>query len=300
MAVNVEMWQPIVKEHLFKSNEFLATMTNADEYVVGGAIVHIPQSGGPSGAEKNRTILPATVERGIDTDVTYPLDKYTTNPRLIDNADQVELSYDKMSSIISEDTQNIMELAGDNILYDVSKLCPATSKLPTTGVAAAATIDGATGNRKIFTEADIRAARTLLNKQNVPKNDRFMVLDEDAIDQLMADEKLKYAFQQTVNIAEGTLPKLYGFQLISRSSVLAVDDSQVIKVPGAATAATDAGAAIFYQKQAVERALGTINVFEQAKAPTYYGDIISFLLRVGSRSCRADNKGYGMIYRAAA
>lgn len=299
MAVNVELWQPIVMEELFKSNAFLDTMTNADEYVVGGRVVHIPQSGGPSGVVKNRTTLPANVTKRTDTDIVYPLDEYTTDPRLIDNVDMVELSYDKMASIIREDTLGLMEVAGDNLLYDVSKNTPSTSKLPTTGAGAAATAPGATGNRKIITEADLRAAKKLLNKHSVPQEDRYLIINSDMLDQMMSDNNLRYAFQQTVNLREGQLPRLFGFQIIERSTVLRVDNSQAVKLPSAAEATTDSDAAIFYQRSAVERALGDIKVFDKINDPTYYGNIISFLMRMGARDRRADGKGYGIIYRAA-
>jgi hypothetical protein len=297
MAVNVELWHPLVKEKLFKSNAFLDTMRNADEYVVGGRIVHIPQSGGPSGVEKNRTVLPGTVVKRNDTDITYPLHEYTTNPRLIDNVDQVELSYDKMSSIVNEDTAEMMEVAGNNILYDVAKDCIAGSKIATTGTAAASHIGS--GNRKILTEADLRAAKKLLNKQNVPMEDRYLVVDSDMLDQLMSDNNLRYAFQQTVNLREGQLPRLFGFQIIERSTVLTVSSSQVIKAPGTAEATDDAAAALFYHRNMLERALGDIMIFDKQDDPTYYGDIISFLMRAGARANRADNVGYGIIYAAA-
>jgi hypothetical protein len=299
MAVNVELWQETVKEELFKSNEFLNTMRNADEYVVGGRIVHIPQSGGPSGVEKNRSSVPATVVQRNDTDITYPLHEYTTNPRLITNIDRVELSYDKMASVINEDTGRLMEVVGDNILYDCAVNVPTAGKIATTGADAAATAEGATGTRKIITEADLRAAKKYMDKQNVSKRDRFVILDPEMMDQLMSDNRLFDTYQRSLNIAEGKFGRLFGFQIIERSTVFVVDASQALKVPGTAGAATDAAAAFFYQKGAVERALGDIRVFEDDSNPEYYGDIVSFLVRAGSRNNRADNKGYGIIYRAA-
>lgn len=299
MGVNVELWQPVIKEQLFKANDFLATMKNADQYVVGGRIVHIPQSGGPSGVEKNRTVLPGMVAKRNDTDITYALDEYTTNPRLITNVDQVELSYDKMASVVREDTGYLMEFVGDNILYDAAANVPTAGKIATTGTAATATAPGATGNRKIITEADIRKAALLLDMQNVPREGRYMVLPANMLDQLMADSNLKYAFQQTINIAEGTLPRLFGFQLIQRSRVLVANNSQVLKVPGAATATSDAEVAFFYQRDFVERALGDVMPFYKENDPQFYGNILSFLVRAKSRANRSDNAGTGFIYQAA-
>lgn len=302
MAVNVELWQPLVKEQLFKSNEFLSALKNTDEYVVGGRIVHIPQSGGASNVEKNRSSLPATVTDRNDTDIVYPLHELTTDPRRVSNMDTVELSYNKMSSIIREDTEAIMERAGDEILIDVAVNCPETSKIPTTGAASAPAADGATGLRKNCTAKDVKSCRVLLNKQNIPKADRFMILEEEMFDQLTddADQSLSYSFQSVNDIKEGTMGRLYGFNMMTRSTVLTVDAAQAIKAYGAANAATDSVAGLFFQKQFLERALGDINVFEKMKDPQFYSDIISFLIRYGARANRADNKGYGIIYRDAA
>lgn len=299
MAVNVEIWQPLVKEQLFKSNEFLNYMTNADEYVIGGSVVHIPQSGGASAVERNRSVLPGLVTKRADTDVVYALDEYTTDPRLISNIDKVELSYDKMNSVIKEDTEAMMELVGDWILYDSAKTVATAAKVATTGAAAAATAPGATGNRKIFVKADIQAAKKVLDKQQLPKGDRYMILSAEALDQLMSDANLFDTYQRSLDIAEGKFARLFGFQIIERSYVNTVDSSQVLKAPGAATTTNDSEAVLFFHRTGIERALGTINIFDKMGDPTYYGDVISFLVRAGSRACRADNKGYGIIYQAA-
>lgn len=298
MAIQRELWQPVIKEQLFKANEFLNYLRNADEYVIGGRIVHIPQSGGPASVEKNRSSLPATIVTRTDTDITYPLDEYTTDPVLIPNADTVELSYDKTSSVIRENTSGLMEFVGDDIIYKLVANTPAGSKIATTGSAAVGTAPGATGNRKIITEADLRAAQLLLNKQNVPKADRYLLLPSDFINQLMADNNLKYAFQQVVNLPEGVIAKLYGFNILERSSVVRLATDLAVKLPTAANATTDNNAALFWQMDMLERALGDVNMFDDYSRPEYYGDIFSFLVRMGGRACRTDNKGYGLIYEA--
>lgn len=300
MAVQVELWQREIKEQLFTTNEFLRYLRNADEYVLAGKVVHIPQSGGSADVQKNRTILPAQISKRVDTDITYTLDEYTTDPVLIPNADTVELSYDKMSSVIRENTANLMEYVGNDLLYKLMANTPAGNKVPTTGGAAAATAPGATGNRKIIDEADIRAAAVVLDKHNVPRDRRYLLLSADMYDQLMADDTLKYAFQNPVNIQQGNIPMLFGFSLLKRNGVIRVDNSQVPKDPTSANATSDSEAAIFWQQDFLERALGDVTMFDEYGRPEYYGDIFSFLIRMGGRAVRSDNKGYGLIYQAAA
>lgn len=295
MAVNKEMWRPDIIESLFKSNPFLNRAFNADEYVVGGSIVHIPQAGAPSTVVRNRTTVPATAVKRTDTDVTYTLDEYTTDPRLITDIDKKELSYDKRTSVIREDMGALMEVAGDNMLYRWAQNIPAGNKIATTGALAAATAPGATGNRKIITEADIRSAQTALNKQNLPAEDRVMVLTADMLNQLMADNNLKYAFQQVINLKEGAVGRLYGFDLYVRSSVLRETTAAAVKLPEAANAIDDNEGALFYHTSAVERALGNIDIFDNPNRAEFYGDLISFLLRLGGRNRRSDNKGVGYI-----
>jgi hypothetical protein len=295
MAVNVEIWKPEIIASLFKSNEWLMRATNADEYVVGGSVVHIPQPGAPPNVVRNRTTVPATAVKRADTDIVYVLDEYTSDPRLITDIDKKELSYDKRQSIITDDIGQLKETAADNMLYRWTVNIPAGNKIPTTGTAGAATAPGATGTRKLITEADIRSAQTLLNKQNIPKEGRVLILTSDMLNHLMSDNSLKYAFQQVVNLKEGALGRLYGFDIYERSSVIRETAGGVVKLPEAANAIDDSECAVFYHENTVERAMGTVSIFDNPNRAEFYGDLISFLVRMGGRNRRGDNRGIGYI-----
>lgn len=301
MAVQVELWKPDIIEGLYKSNPFLTKAKNADSYVVGGRIVHIPQAGAPSSVVKNRSSLPATVVQRTDTDITYTLDEFTTDPTLIPYADTVELSYDKRQSVIRENTAYLNQVVADNLLYRWTINVPAGNKILTSGAAGAATAPGATGTRKILTEADLRSARVLLDKQNMPAEGRVLLISADMLNHLMGDNNLKYAFQSVVNLPNGVIARLFGFDIMVRSSVIRQatgGTAGTVKVPEAANATTDDEAALFYQMDAVERALGEVNMFQRNDDPLYYGDVYSFLLRLGGRAVRGDNAGVGLIVAA--
>ncbi|MBV6442748.1 MAG: hypothetical protein EPGJADBJ_04472 [Saprospiraceae bacterium] len=295
MAVNKEMWRPDIIESLFKSNAWLSRSFNADEYVVGGRIVHIPQAGAPSNVERNRVNLPAPIVKRNDTDILYSLDEYTSDPRLIPDIDKKELSYDKRQSVIREDTGKMMEVAGDNMLYNWAKNVPSGFKVVTTGGNAAATAPGATGNRKIITQADVRKAQTTLNLQNVPKEGRVLILPSNMLDQLMSDVEVQKLFQMVINVKEGSLGRVWGFDIYERSSVLIETNGGTVKLPEAASATDDNECALFYYENHVERALGDVEIFDNPNQAAYYGDLISFLLRLGGRNRREDNKGVGLI-----
>ena len=165
----------------------------------------------------------------------------------------------------------------------------------TSGANVTAHLPSATGTRKKFMLADVKAARLLLNKQNVPKDDRYLLIDSDMYDQLM-DELNITTYREAskdMNLPKGVIGKIYGFYLMERTTTLVSNNAgtPVIQTPGTAGAATDNGVALAWQRNTVERALGTIDFFENLGDPTYYGDIYSALVRMGGRKRRNDQKG---------
>jgi len=65
-------------------------------------------------------------------------------------------------------------------------------------------------------------------------------------------------------------------------------------------AATELAAGLAWQQQCVSRALGEVKMFDKLDDPTYYGDIYSFLMRVGGARRRYDKKGVAVIVEANA
>ncbi|GAB3734949.1 phage capsid protein [Spirosoma lituiforme] len=294
MALQPEIWQAQIVGNLYKDNEFLTRSTNADEYVVGGAAVHIPQSGAASGVSKNRTSLPATVSKRTDTDITYGLDEYTTDPILIPNIDNIQLSYDKRASVMAEDQAKLKEAQAEAILFTWGG--STTNIIYTTGQTAATTLTGATGTRKLFTKEDLRKAKVMFDKQNIPADGRTVLLTPEYLEQLLADTSLAVNFVQYANIAEGIVGRVYGFDILVRASSLSFDKTtNAAKAPGSAAAGTDNVGCLAWSKYSVERALGTVKMFEQLNNPLYYGDVYSFLVMLGGRVRRADGKGIAAI-----
>lgn len=290
MAVNVEMWKPEIVEALFDSNEFITRGTDANEYVVGGRIVHIPNSGGPSAVQINRSVYPATIGNRADTDVLYALDELTSDPRRISDIEKNELSYSKRQSIISEDTGNMQELAGYLMAYNWLK--DTTFTVQTTGTAVATTLAGTTGNRKAVTKKDFLTAATLFNTQKVPQKDRVAVITPAMLAELaLEDTTFAWAMQQLLDHKKLEMPKCYGFDVYVNAIVAKQDTGGTLKLPTAATAVTDNEVGMFFQKSSVEYAIGEVAIFDNPDRAEYYGDLISFLLRMGGRARRADLKG---------
>ena len=315
MAVTPEIWTDYIVGNLFKNNEFLLQSIDESQYVLQGKVVHVPNAGAPSKTKRNRTQLPATITRRTDVDVVYALDEFTTDPRFISNADKVELDYDKMESCMSEDMDRLSQTVADTMLYHwrptyfikASKTKSADFLIHGTGVRTGVSVD------------DFVAAKKIFNKWSIPKNDRFVILNSEMYAQLCDDVRNatnEHLMTAVYDPKSGRLEKLESFTIIERATVLLASNSTLTQVTGKQyfrfsntdliyspedyenieggdknPANTSCAVGIFWQKNAVRRALGNTEMFDDEGNPVYYGDIYSFLQRAGGRKSRGDAKG---------
>ena len=291
MAVQKEIWQRTIIEGLFADNLFLSRAVNDDMYVNEGKKVHIPNAGAPSGVVVNRDSLPATVYKRTDQDVEYTLAELTTNPILIPYADMVELSYNKRNSVIDQDRKELIFKASEAIL---KSWFPGSSNVVlTTGQGVPAWTPSATGLRKKITPADVSALQVRMNADNVPQTDRYLLLDAQMYQQLLdgMTQTQAIGFFQAADVKRGVMGMLYGFEVMIRSSVYRFAADGTIKDYGANGAATDLAGGLAWQRESLSRALGEVIMFDQIDNPLYYGDVYSFLVRVGGAIRRYDKKG---------
>ncbi len=301
MAIQREIWERSIVENLFAENSFLSKAYNADEYVNQGRVVHIPQAGAPSKVEKNRAVKPASVKQRTDTDLTFELSEFTTDPIYIPHADTVELSYDKRESVLRNDKLQLADVVAKDFLYGWSP--SAKNTLSTTGEAVAAGVHAtATGTRKAITRQDIFKLMTHFNRQNIPQEGRYLLLDADMYSQLLQAMTAQeaQAFHSLANLSQGVMGKFLSFNIMQRSEAGLYTAAGTPKSWSTAEAATDLAAGLAWHEQSVVRALGEVRAFENEGDPTWYGDIYSFLVRAGGRIRRADEKGVVALIQGTA
>lgn len=300
MAITKEIWERSIVEGLFADDSFMSKAFNANDYVSQGKIVHIPQAGAASSVSKNRSSLPAQVKKRTDSDLTYTLAEFTTDPVLILHADTVELSYDKRESVLRQDKLNLFDQVARDFLYNWS---PATSHtISTSGESVEmGPHSTATGARKALTRKDVFDLMYRFNRDNIPQEGRYLLLDAAMYSQLLKDltDADARAFHALADGAKGIIGKFCSFNIMMRSEA-ALYTSSGPKSWDTAAAAGDLGAALAWHEQSVVRALGEVKAFEQEGDPTYYGDIYSFLVRAGGCIRRSDNKGVWAIVQATA
>jgi len=300
MAVQKEIWVRYIMKRLWKENKFLKFASNDDEYVVAGRIVHIPQPGAKPIVVKNRSSYPGTIVRRTDTDITYNLDEYTTDPTHIVDADKIELSYDKITDVFGDHAGQLVETVADDMIIKWLASLPGANIIKTSGGASVSKVSGQTGNRKVLIHDDLKKAKLAFDLNNVPAEDRYSMLEANQMDELLSSlSNTQYRdFSEYMDAKEGIIGRLYGFDIMSRSSVAMFATGDTVNPLGASVAATDNVAGMCWQKGAIARALGEKKFFENPNRAEYYGDIYSALLRAGGRRRRADDIGVVAIVNA--
>lgn len=305
-SIPVEIFAKYIVEKLHKSNPHLVYATDESSFVMGGAVVHIPQAGNSPSVTKNRKVFPAVAVQRGDSYVTYTLDVYTTDPTHVTWHEENEISYAKTDSVLSDHVETLVEAVGDNMVYNwvhglvlengayVSSVLPVANRIFTSGeLTAVNPEDGQEGTRRAFVHGDLSKAQSMMNKMNVPKDGRYAMIEsymyQQLVDSLTSNQMA--AFQAGADIKNGVVGKLYGFNIIERSSVLSIAADGTINLPGQALEATDNIAALCWQQGSVAKAKGDLKPFQNVDDATYYGDIFSALVKFGGRCRRADWKG---------
>lgn len=297
MALNKQIWLNTVIENFFPNNSFAAKSVD-DSAFVNNKTVHVPNAGSPSGVVINRSNVPASVSQRTDYDLTYDIDELTTNPIHIPNIDMVELSYDKRQSVLMNDRTQLQNTAAQNLLY---KWYNNNFIIETVGGARTThTSATATGYRCKMTKQTVLDIATKFNSDDVPLEGRYILLDAAMYNDLLDDltDKELSAFLASANAQQGTLGNLYGFGIMLRSKVLRLTSAKALLKWEETAAATELAAGLAWQQGCVSRAMGEVKMFDSVDNPQYYGDIYSFLMRMGGSKRRYDNKGIAVIAEA--
>jgi hypothetical protein len=304
MGILQEIWIKDIQETLYEGNEMLTRSVDHSGFIVGN-VVHIPNSGAKPGSEINRSSFPATISERTDVDRTYNVNSFTTDPIRVRNFEEIQTSYSKRSSVMSQHIETLKEDIGFNVLNNWAKDATEVAGriITTTGADTAALPNGtATGTRKLLTMDDVRKAAAMLDKDNVPKAGRVMTMPVDMYYELVGTDSVAFAnrfggaTQQT-----GVIDKLYGFDIYMKPTVnLYKGTVNTIKVVGAAEAIDDCNGVLFWQSNSVALADGSANLYSDAGdggngSPTNYGVVISAEQLMGSKALRTDLKGVGAI-----
>lgn len=307
MSLIQEIWVKDIQDALNRNADFLPYSVDHSAYVAFGT-VHIPQSGANPTVEVAPSSLPLTINQRTDTDRTYSLVQYALQPTLITNIDELQTSYDKRQSVLGQQITTLTQTIGDYVA--VSWTASGTSNIiETTGSAGTSLPPSGTGTRKAVTLVDIANLAKKLDKDNVPRQGRKLLMQSDMFWELMAISDVLRAsyngFQGQPNVlATGVVAMLYGFEIMTRPVVAVFGKTATTaKAVGAAAAADDRLACIAWHPATVCRALSSITPLYNAGSngnglPEYLGSIFNVEVMLGSTTMRTDSKGIAALVQA--
>ena len=250
-----EVWIASIIEGLFGDTTFASRSIDHSEFV-NFKTVNVPNAGSGSNVEKNRTTLPANVTTRDDFNLMYDINEFTTDPIRVPHAETVELSYSKRESIIRVDRATLH----DKVHLD----------LLTTWLTGAATIVPGANER-----ATVMKCKRQFDNDHIPQVGRCMMFNAEGYNNLLeqlSDSETNH-FLAGADPIRGILGKWMGFDYYMHSTL-----------DGTSTG-------MGWWDNAVSRALGEVEFFDNQGDATFYGDIMSFLVRAGGKAIRHDTKG---------
>jgi hypothetical protein len=302
-ALIKEVWVNQIQETLNMDAAFLPFSTDHSQYVAFGT-VHVPQSGANPTVLVNPAVFPLAISARTDTDRTYSLVRYALEPTIVDNLDQLQVSYDKKNSVIGQQISTLVDTIGTRVAYSWSAT-GAANIVYTTGSAVATSLSpGSTGTRKAVALVDIANLAKKLDKDNVSRQGRKLLMQADMFWELFTISEVvraSYNGFSTNALATGTVAQLFGFDIMVRPTVaIYAKNATSPTAVGAATAVDDSYACIAWHPSYVSRALGTITpLYDEGSngngKPEYLGKIFNMEVMLGSAILRDDMKGVAAL-----
>ncbi len=290
MSVNKEIWLPVIEDNFYSEWGVLTRLGKDDSVYVNNNKVYIPNAGTPGEILTNNTSYPVAVTERNDTTVEYDIDSYQLPPVRIGKFDTKDITYDKAMSV----AKDFMGGIGEHIMYTAFKnwyIGKQSDKyVETTGSEEPAEAPGASGTRKALTEADVKKAAKILDKQKVPSTGRILLLPATMFYQLHDSVIEKFDIVDNDGLAMFD-KEFYGFQVVKMPYVINATNAGTAREVGHVGGATDIEIGLAYHRDSVSVAKSQTYMYDSENRPEYYGDIISAEAWSGAKFRRTDYVG---------
>lgn len=322
MGLQNEIWIQDIQKVLFQSDlSWMSAATNHDSYAgqsfaSGYRTVNLPQATAFSAGTNvdYSSTLPRTVAKRTDSVISYDINVYDTGVIAFQYSDALQVSYDLRASIITQQIEEMAQKIGSETLkkWAVSSLTASSTRaVVTTGATTSAWLEGGqTGVRKNIAITDIQKLSRVLDLDNMPQSDRYLIMPASMYTQLFALDEVKnsiafYGFQRGNTLPDKDLPQLFGFNVIMRPTVLSYASSGAINSPDAyglyTYGAADNLACLAFHKSAVAKGMGGILAYQGILNDPLMsgGQSLLAVCAMGAAKLRADEKGIAVLYQGS-
>jgi len=270
-----EIWTDILLEKFYPENSFISEARDMSSLVEFNKI-NLAEVGANPTVLIDNTSYPIAVTSRTDVPKELALKTLDTTSTVVRNVEAMELSYDKMSSVIYGHKQELLKTACKLAAWNwaPSSNATLTPVLPTTGKANAL-------GKKSMSFMDVIALMVKFNDLDIPADGRILVLNPKHEADLIAEDLTMYRSAMVNGM-------LFGFKLFRTSATPVYNVSTGVKAAYAAVAAeTDTHSSFAYHKDEVMKAMGTTEMFAKYADPDNKGDVINFQMRYCALPLRA-------------
>ena len=176
--------------------------------IVNNDVIHLVEVGVDPDVLINNTTYPIPLQALEDADIAIQLDKFQTKVTPVTDDELYAISYDKMSRVKESHGNAIND---SKFAKAAHALCAqehsgTTPVLTTTGAR-----DADTGRLKLCVQ-DLINLKRAMDKLRVPSDNRRLVLCTDHVNDLLETDQ-KFKEQYNINRTDGTVGRLYGFNI---------------------------------------------------------------------------------------
>ena len=224
--------------------------------LVNNDVIHLVDVGVDPDVLINNTTYPIPLQALDDADIAIQLDKFQTKVTPITDDELYAISYDKMARVKESHGNSIKDSKFKKAAH---ALCASSNAAKTPVLVTTGARDTETGRLK-FTVADLLAMKRKMDALKVPTQGRRLVLCSDHVNDLLETSQT-FKEQYNINRNEGTVGKLYGFDIYEFANNPLYTTSGTKKALDAAAGTGEFQCSFAFYTQRVFKATGSTKMY---------------------------------------
>lgn len=254
-------------------NTWLSEIRSKNNWV-NNDVIKIPKQGAAPNVLINNNVYPIVSNKREDSHVVVSLNKYDTENTTVTDDELYALPYEKVSDVQTQHREELEDKTAEHALYSIAP-DEASAEVPilvTTGE------DDGTGRLKL-TSKDLIQFKKEMDKRNVPRQGRILVLCPDHVADLLEEDRKFYAQYQ--NHKEGVIStNYYGFKIYESNYTPTYDNATLTKTPFDSVLLDGSSASISFHKRTVAKARGSVTRYSRdaKQNPEYRESTLGFRL----------------------
>lgn len=289
-TLNKQIWVDQIMEKFYPDASFLKYARDFTAFV-NYDIINMADAGVDPDVLVNNTAYPITIVDRVDMPISFELDKFETVNTKVSNPEAIELSYDKMESMIFGHRNALQSKTGQKAAHAYAP----TQDTEKTPVIETSGGDNGHGFKRLVS-GNILALKRRFDNLDIPMDKRYLVLCPEHLEDLMIED-LK-AFKDITDFANGKPKRFAGFNILEFSKTAKYDS--VTKRKKAFSTIyepeNDSVSSFAFNADEVMKADGSAGMYLNERDPEQRATIIGFDKRFVAMPIR--NKGIGSIISA--